>query len=153
MADHLKSDRLRGFDLASAPLVRVALFRLGPSQHRWVWSFPHILLDGGSFAFLVRDLYAAYDARVSGTIASIASRPPYSEFIEWLMPELDARREEARAFFRETLKGFESRNVITHRSAVEAIAPHQAGENQYRLLLREGRADADARAFAEREIT
>ena len=123
VAEFLKADRLRGVALGGASLVRVALFRLGPSQHRWVWTFPHILLDGGSFAFLVRDLYAAYDARVRGTTASIASRPPYSEFIEWLTPELDARRHDARAFFAEALKGFESRNVITHRSAVEAEAP------------------------------
>ena len=120
---HLKADRLRGFDLGAAPLFRVALFRTAPETHRWAWTFPHILLDGGSFAALVRDLYAAYDARLSGRSADLQSRPAYRDFIEWLQPELETRREPARAFFRERLQGFESRNVITHRSAIESAEP------------------------------
>ncbi len=123
VASHLLSDRQRGFDLSAAPLFRIALFRLSPTQHRWVWTFPHILLDGGSFAFLVRDLYDAYDARARGTTATLAARPPYSEFIDWLTPELDAKRDGARAFFADLLKGFASRNLITHRSATEVADP------------------------------
>ncbi len=121
--EHLRADRLRGFDLSAAPLSRVTLVLLGPERHRWVWTFPHILLDGGSFAFLVEDLYDAYDARCAGATAALTSRPPYRDFIEWLTPELDARRTAARAFFARTLHGFEARNAITHRSAIEAPEP------------------------------
>ncbi len=121
--EHLKADRLRGFDLSTAPLSRVTLFLLGPARHRWVWTFPHILLDGGSFAFLVQDLYDAYDARCAGATAALSNRPPYRDFIEWLTPELDARRTAARAFFASTLDGFEARNAITHRSAIEPAEP------------------------------
>ena len=123
VAEHLKADRIRGFDLSAAPLSRVTLFRLSAAQYRWVWTFPHILLDGGSFAFLVRDLYEAYDARAHGTAPALVGRPPYREFIEWLTPALETTRSDARAFFANTLKGFESRNTITHRSAVEDAAP------------------------------
>ena len=119
----LKADRLRGFDLAADPLTRVMLIRTAAAQQRWVWTFPHILLDGGSFAFLVRDLYEAYDARVRGTAPSLTGRAPYAEFIEWLTPALESNRTAARAFFADALKGFESRNTITHRSAVESADP------------------------------
>ena len=123
LAELLRADRLRGFDLGADPLTRVMLIRTAPAQHRWVWTFPHILLDGGSFAFLVRDLYDAYDARVRGSAPSLTSRAPYAEFIEWLTPALESNRPAARAFFADALKGFESRNTITHRSAVEAADP------------------------------
>ncbi len=116
---YLRDDRLRGFDLAQSPLFRVAVFRLGDAHHRWVWTFPHILLDGGSFAAVVQDLYAAYDARCAGQVASLVARPAYADFINWLAPELEARRAEAKAFFADRLRGFESRNLILHRSTRE----------------------------------
>ena len=122
IAELLKADRLRGFDLSADPLTRVTLIHTGPAQHRWVWTFPHILLDGGSFAILIADLYAAYDARANRTSVTLASRPQYAAFIEWLTPALESNRAAARAFFADALAGFEARNVITHRSALEDAA-------------------------------
>ncbi len=115
----LRDDRHRGFDLANDTLFRVAVFRLSDTKHRWVWTFPHILLDGGSFAEIVKDLYTAYDARRAGRVASLAERPSYADFITWLTPELERRRDGAKAFFAERLRGFESRNLILSRSAIE----------------------------------
>jgi len=125
---YLRDDRFRGFDLAQSPLFRVAIFRLGDAHHRWVWTFPHILLDGGSFARIVQDLYAAYDARRAGRVASLAPRPAYADFITWLTPELEKRRESAKAFFADRLRGFESRNLILNRSTVEPA--HEPADRQ-----------------------
>jgi natural product biosynthesis luciferase-like monooxygenase protein len=125
---YLRDDRQRGFDLAAAPLFRVAVFPLSAAQHRWVWTFPHILLDGGSFAEIVKDLYAAYDARRAGTVATFAPRPSYADFIHWLTPELDRQRENAKQFFAERLSGFESRNLILSRSAIEPA--HEPADRQ-----------------------
>jgi hypothetical protein len=44
---HLAEDRRRGFDLRTAPLSRAALFRTAARQYEFVWTFHHILLDGG----------------------------------------------------------------------------------------------------------
>jgi non-ribosomal peptide synthase protein (TIGR01720 family) len=42
----LTEDRRQGFDLATPPLWRVCLIRLGQASYRFVWSTHHILLDG-----------------------------------------------------------------------------------------------------------
>jgi NRPS condensation-like uncharacterized protein len=71
----LREDRVRGFDLAEAPLCRVALLRFGPQDYRFVCTFPHILLDGGSFPRVVSDLFASYAARVEGRTAELTQAP------------------------------------------------------------------------------
>jgi hypothetical protein len=53
---------VRGIDLAEAPLFRLHLFHLSDDDHRLVWTFPHILLDGGSFPGVVREVFTAYEA-------------------------------------------------------------------------------------------
>src|SRR5438874_2353767 len=42
----LKEDRIRGFELQTAPLLRFTLFRLARSSFSLVWTFHHALLDG-----------------------------------------------------------------------------------------------------------
>ena len=42
----LRRDRTQGFRLDQAPLMRCALFQLGPQRHRFVWSHHHLLMDG-----------------------------------------------------------------------------------------------------------
>ncbi len=122
IAAFLKADRTRGFDLAAPPLFRVTLFQLAPDRHRWIWTFPHILLDGGSFAPVVEDLYSAYDARRAGRAPELTARPAYADFTRWLAPTLDRQRDAARRFFAETLRGFTARNALLHRSASDTTA-------------------------------
>ena len=43
---YVAQDRARGFDFARAPLMRLALFRVGEHAWRFHWSHHHILLDG-----------------------------------------------------------------------------------------------------------
>src|SRR5690242_8294798 len=42
----LQADRERGFDLAAAPLLRLALVQVGERAYEFIWSRHHILLDG-----------------------------------------------------------------------------------------------------------
>src|SRR5580658_7609019 len=51
---YLEADRARGFDLGTAPLMRLVLIRMNEHEHRLVWSHHHALLDGWS----VRELIA-----------------------------------------------------------------------------------------------
>jgi natural product biosynthesis luciferase-like monooxygenase protein len=83
-AAFLADDRARGFDLGEAPLSRFAVIRLGPADFRFVWSFPHILLDGGSFTLLTDEAFRLYDAIRAGNEAIPTQRRPYREFIAWL---------------------------------------------------------------------
>ncbi|MEU4805237.1 amino acid adenylation domain-containing protein [Actinosynnema sp. NPDC023587] len=56
----------RGFDLAVEPVVRAHLYGVAPAEHVLLLVFHHIAFDGWSIAPMVRDLTAAYRARVSG---------------------------------------------------------------------------------------
>jgi amino acid adenylation domain-containing protein len=68
------------FDLRRGPLARVKVFRLGPNEHRVVFTAHHIVCDGWSAAVVVRDWAAFYTARVTGTPASLDPADPYSAY-------------------------------------------------------------------------
>ena len=70
----LEADRGRDFDLARAPLVRVALVRLRDERSRLVWTFHHLLLDGWSVSLLSEELEALYAAELRGTEAPPTQR-------------------------------------------------------------------------------
>jgi natural product biosynthesis luciferase-like monooxygenase protein len=100
---YLRADRERGFDLSQAPLFRVAVFRLGDGEFRFVWTVSHVVLDGRSFVVVLRDVFAFYEARRAGCEIELKPAPRYRDYVEWL-----GRQDLARAgeFWREALGGF-----------------------------------------------
>jgi amino acid adenylation domain-containing protein/non-ribosomal peptide synthase protein (TIGR01720 family) len=74
------------FDPAGPPLLRLALVRLGPEEHRLVLTHQHLLLDGWSGGPLVRELMTLYSG---GTLPPAV---PYRDYLAWL-----ARRDRAEA--------------------------------------------------------
>ena len=48
----LDADLLRGFDLTRAPLLRLAVRRLGETRFYFAWDIHHVLCDGWSLAWL-----------------------------------------------------------------------------------------------------
>ncbi|MFO0755432.1 MAG: amino acid adenylation domain-containing protein [Byssovorax sp.] len=103
IAAYLEDDRLRGFDPSIAPLHRVALFTLGPEDHRLIWTFHHALVDGRSLRVVVTELFAVYDARRRGEEPALSPCRPHRDYIDWL-GRLDHER--ARPFWRALLAGF-----------------------------------------------
>lgn len=73
-----------GFDLSEAPLVRLALIRVGPGRHWLAWSCHHAILDGWSVAELRRDLLTVHAALRAGSPISSESRPLFRDHIAWL---------------------------------------------------------------------
>ena len=84
---YLASDRARGFDLASPPLMRLALL---PGR-RFVWTFHQALLDARSAAIVLR--------AVAGRISSTGA--PFRDYVDWVRG-----RGSSEAFWREALRGF-----------------------------------------------
>ncbi|MEU8709777.1 amino acid adenylation domain-containing protein [Streptomyces sp. NPDC048565] len=78
----LADDRARRFDLATPPLLRTALLRLGPEHHHFVLTAHHILLDGWSTPVLVRELFALHDS--GGTPPDLPPVPPYRDYLAWV---------------------------------------------------------------------
>jgi natural product biosynthesis luciferase-like monooxygenase protein len=143
----LVADRRQGFDLARAPLLRLALFQRGDADYQLVWTFFHGVLDGGSFVAVVNEVFAAYEALRRGKEApSAPPPPPYRAHIEWLERELPARAEAARAFWRSRLEGFTAPHALVAAPPADGSAPRGHGEHAFRL----SRAESDRlRAFGE----
>ncbi|UFQ15312.1 MULTISPECIES: non-ribosomal peptide synthetase [Streptomyces] len=70
VADTLKAESERRFDLAEGPLFVTRLVRLGAERHVLVLSLHHIVMDAASAAVLARDLSALYRAHLPGAPAA-----------------------------------------------------------------------------------
>ncbi len=74
----------RPFDLTRHPLLRVALFRIGPDDAVLLTSMHHIIGDQWSFDVFARDLADAYNARRAGNLAGPSSlQPGYRQYAQW----------------------------------------------------------------------
>jgi thioester reductase-like protein len=93
LAAHLDEDRREGFDPAVPPLVRAAVFRLGPDAHRLVWSTNHMLLDGWSLPIVAHEFLLAYEAARRGAAPALPRVRPFRDYIAWLRSQ-DAGRAE-----------------------------------------------------------
>ena len=64
--EYLEADRGRGFELDKAPLMRLALARIGQARHVFIWTCHHLLTDGWSLGLLLRECLATYQALSAG---------------------------------------------------------------------------------------
>lgn len=75
----LHHDRELGFDLAQAPLVRVAWVTLSEDLHQLIWTYHHIIADGWSSVLLIDEVWERYldpeQAR--------APAPSFGDFVTW----------------------------------------------------------------------
>jgi alpha-ketoglutarate-dependent taurine dioxygenase len=99
----LDADRAQGVEPSRAPLMRLALFRLGEDVHQLVWTHHHILLDGWSLPILFKEVFAFYEAFRQGADLQLEKGRPYRDYIAWLQRQDMA---EAERFWRAELKGF-----------------------------------------------
>ena len=101
--EFLAHDRQLGFDLTSAPLLRITLFALGNGRWDLLWTFHHILLDGRSFARVLREVWDTYAALVRGEAPSLPPAPRhYFDYIAWLARQ---DRSASLPFFKALLQG------------------------------------------------
>ncbi len=100
LGQYLADDRNRGFDLARAPLMRLALIRLDDDRHQFVWTHHMILLDGWSVPLVSKEIFLRYAELTRGERGPLRPAPPFSGYIDWLQGR-DA--EAAERFWREAL--------------------------------------------------
>jgi amino acid adenylation domain-containing protein len=99
----LQSDLQQSFDLATPPLMRLALFRLKKAEYQCIWTFHHILIDGWCFPILLTEVFAFYEALCEGQDLELPPAPPYRDYIDWLQQQDFSAAE---TFWQENLKGF-----------------------------------------------
>ena len=126
----LITERQRGFNLSTPPLMRLALVRLSSDLYRFVWTHHHLLIDGWSGALLLREVFNAYEALRRGEQMRAEPRRPFRDYIAWLDRQDLSKAE---AFWRENLKGFDAPTplIIDHTSAETGM--EAAGENEIQL--------------------
>ncbi|WP_088642521.1 non-ribosomal peptide synthetase [Micromonospora wenchangensis] len=74
----------RPFDLATGPVLRTQVVRLGVEDHAWLLSMHHIVHDGWSFGLLTAELAQTYAGLVAGRAPDPA--PPalqYADYAVW----------------------------------------------------------------------
>ena len=98
----LAADRTAGFDLRVPPLQRVTLMRIAESDWRMVWTFNHILMDGRSFAIVLREMFALYDGAAAGQALLSSPARPYRDFVHWFTLQDFSSAE---PFWREQMRG------------------------------------------------
>ena len=74
----------RLFDLASGPLLRTTLLRLGKKSHVLLLTMHHIISDGWSLGIFVRELSALYEAFSNEAPSPLPALPiQYADFTHW----------------------------------------------------------------------
>ncbi|MGH7824893.1 MAG: non-ribosomal peptide synthetase [Candidatus Binatia bacterium] len=136
LQDFLRADRRKGFKLDEAPLLRLAVFRCGRADYRWVWTSHHGVLDGRSRLLVLKEFFALYEQFCRGGILDLESPPPYREYIDWLLrQDLTA----GETFWRRALSGFTAATpLVVERASVQPEGEY-FGEQRLRLSERSTR--------------
>ena len=130
-AAFLQQDWERGFALESAPLLRVALFRLGETEYEMVVTFHHVVLDGRSLLTVIREVFAVYEALQRGETIELPPVRPFSDHVEWLQRQDFSQ---AKTFWRQTLHGFSALTPLNiDRSAAGRNDVTGYGERETKL--------------------
>ena len=140
----LAEDRERGFDFTVAPLIRLTLARTAEDRWRFLWTFHHILLDGWSFALVLRDVFSYYDAFSTGRELTLEPSPPFRSYVSWLQSR-DVTR--AERYWREYLQGLEpappsaggGASPLSAPSAKLPVVVPESTTSALRALARQGR--------------
>ncbi len=100
---YLLSDKKRGFDLSTPPLMRFALLKVASDRWLFVWTFHHLLLDGRSRTKLMKEVSLFYEAYCSNQNLELPSPPAYADYIDWFYRQ---DRSGAEAYWRKLLGTF-----------------------------------------------
>ncbi|MCL6457173.1 MAG: amino acid adenylation domain-containing protein, partial [Gorillibacterium sp.] len=154
---HIKRDDVeRGFDLEKDSLLRMTILRIGCGEHKMIWSFHHIIMDGWCLSILCSDFMKYYLALSQGmgqdtlreairkeTISSSS----FEEYIHWLKEQ---NHEECLDYWR---------NLLTDYSSVAEIAPSgtavvtETSVNQLHLELSETLSESIVRLCRQHHVT
>nr|WP_239989593.1 MupA/Atu3671 family FMN-dependent luciferase-like monooxygenase [Corallococcus macrosporus] len=141
----VEEDRVRGFSLAPAPLVRMQVVRLGDEEYRFLWSHHHLVMDGWSVGVMLQEVFACYAAFIEGREPALPRPAAWRDYIAWLQRQSLARAE---AFWREELAGFTAPTPLPGvRPAAPGVDAAVTGEEKLWLSQE---ATAALQAFARR---
>ncbi|HKP45903.1 MAG TPA: amino acid adenylation domain-containing protein [Pyrinomonadaceae bacterium] len=143
----LRDDVERGFDLATAPLLRVAVLQTANDEFWIVVSNHHIILDGWSMSLLRQEVSEFYHDLVAGKNPKREEAPSFTSYLDWL-----ARQDltPSETFWRSQLSDFCVPNLLAVDSGANQGAQAAGSFGQDTLSLSEDITDA-IRGFARKQ--
>jgi amino acid adenylation domain-containing protein/non-ribosomal peptide synthase protein (TIGR01720 family) len=132
LASYLVADRAHGFELSTAPLIRMWLSRLTDETYQLVWSYHHLLLDGWSLPIILKEVLSFYEASRPDQELRLDLSQPYLNYINWL------RRQdlsEAEAFWRKSLAGFHAPTPLGVDSVARSSPARESGHAELQTHL------------------
>src|SRR6185436_6231255 len=125
----------RPFDLARGPVVRAALLRLAPEEHRALFAMHHVASDGWSMGVLVREVAALYAAELEGRRAELPGLPSqYADYAVWQRGWLQGETLERQIdFWRGELAGLPAVLELPADRPRPPIQSYRGGVRQVRL--------------------
>jgi amino acid adenylation domain-containing protein/non-ribosomal peptide synthase protein (TIGR01720 family) len=122
-----QNDRLKDFDFAQAPLMRVTLIRLGGQKYHMVWTYHHIILDGWSTPLLMEEFLNIYESLSGNTAVPVQEEDRYEEYIRYLERKIDKQEEERH--WKNYLTGLSSGSLLPF---VSTAVSRTKGVGEYR---------------------
>jgi hypothetical protein len=107
----LKQDRLKGFDFAQAPLIRVALIQIEEDAYYFVVIWHLIILDGWSLPLMFTDWIKLYEAYCQNQDKLPLFGSCFGDYIDWLQQQDSIKAEE---FWRQQLHGVKEPTPLTN---------------------------------------
>lgn len=118
--DEIKQqDLLRRFDLQKDVLLRVTYIKVGKQEHKIIWSFHHIIMDGWCSSYVFGDFFRYYNMAIDGCskdeirkkiVSEKAGVSDYSEYIKWLEHQ---DHQAAKNYFKRLVTDYEEESGIT----------------------------------------
>lgn len=99
----LKADRIRGFKLTAAPLMRGTLIRITDDENIFIWTYHHLLLDGWCLALIMKEVSIFYEAISKAEEPQLEPTRPFRDYIAWLQKRNQPKSE---TYWRRILKGY-----------------------------------------------
>ncbi len=126
--DAIREEARRPFDLASGPLLRAGLVRLGDRDHVVLVTMHHIASDGWSIGVLIREVAVLYEAFRAGEPSPLPEPPlQYADYAAWQRGWLRGEVLEAQlAYWTGQLSGIPTLDIPTDRPRPPAMS-HRGG--------------------------
>lgn len=112
LQDIMEADSKLGFDLTTAPLMRVHLIQLGTERYRLMWSCHHLVIDRWCIPIVFESLTKYYDDLVQNQVLSLTKAPPYKRYIAWLHKQ---KMDKSEHYWRVNLGGFTHPSLLCKR--------------------------------------
>jgi amino acid adenylation domain-containing protein/non-ribosomal peptide synthase protein (TIGR01720 family) len=123
-AEFLDQDQRERFDFTLAPLLRLVLIKLDETDHRFIWSFHHAIIDGWSVPLVLKEVFAHYALLTGRAGEQPGEAIPFVEYIKWLDQQDTASAEQ---FWRKSLVDFSSPTPLPGQKA-QSLSPAESGE-------------------------